>query len=67
MLTEIAIQDNQALASGHFGEIWKGVFRGRPVCMKVVKVYQKSDVAKLLKVSIGGSISICSLLTSLGT
>ncbi|TEB27456.1 kinase-like protein [Coprinellus micaceus] len=49
MLTEIAVQDNQAVAAGHFGEIWKGVFRGRPVCMKVVKVYQKSDVAKLLK------------------
>lgn len=50
MLSDIKPEGDCAVAAGHFGEIWKGVFRGRPVCMKVIKVYQTSDVEKLLKV-----------------
>ncbi|KAK7049997.1 hypothetical protein VNI00_005428 [Paramarasmius palmivorus] len=39
------------VASGAFGEIWKGSVAGSQeiVCLKVVKIYQSSDVEKVLK------------------
>lgn len=42
--------ENIAVTAGHFGEIWKGKLKGQIVCLKVVKVYQKSCLAHLLKV-----------------
>ncbi|KAF6742818.1 kinase-like domain-containing protein [Ephemerocybe angulata] len=48
-LTDVTREDTHAVTAGHFGEIWKGRFRGRAVCMKVLKVYQRSDVTKLLR------------------
>ncbi|KAK7062516.1 Rho guanine nucleotide exchange factor [Paramarasmius palmivorus] len=39
------------VASGGFGEIWMGTIEGSEdvVCLKVVKLYQKSDIEKVLK------------------
>ncbi|KAF8996206.1 kinase-like domain-containing protein [Cyathus striatus] len=41
--------EESAVTAGHFGEIWKGQFRGQAVCLKVVKVYQRSHINDLLK------------------
>ena len=38
------------VASGAFGDIWKGNHRNYPVCLKVPRVYQGSDVEHLIKV-----------------
>ena len=40
-----------AVAAGSFGEVWHGNIQGHSVAVKVLKIYQKSDVEKLLKVS----------------
>ncbi|KAF8996199.1 kinase-like domain-containing protein, partial [Cyathus striatus] len=37
-----------AVAEGHFGEVWKGDFRGSNMCLKVLKAYHNSDISKLL-------------------
>jgi hypothetical protein len=39
-----------ALDAGSFGDIWKGSLGGQEICIKVLKVFQKSDKVKLLKV-----------------
>jgi hypothetical protein len=39
------------VAAGGFGDIWKSQFHNETVCVKVMRVYQKSDVNTLLKVS----------------
>jgi len=39
-----------AVASGGFGEIWRGLIGDQPVCLKVIRIYGDSDVQKLLKV-----------------
>ncbi|KAF5326494.1 hypothetical protein D9611_000771 [Ephemerocybe angulata] len=49
VLSAITREGDHAVTAGHFGEIWKGRFQGDPVCVKVVKVYARSDVDKLLK------------------
>ncbi|TFK41736.1 kinase-like domain-containing protein, partial [Crucibulum laeve] len=38
------------VTDGSFGEIWKGRLRGRDVCLKVVKIRERSRVDHLLKV-----------------
>ena len=50
ILKNIVREDDCAVASGHFGEIWKGKFRDQQVCLKVVKIYKQSHVDHLLKV-----------------
>ena len=50
VLKDIVREDDCAVASGHFGEIWKGKFRDHQVCLKVVKIYKQSRVDRLLKV-----------------
>lgn len=52
ILPRISRTDEHAVAAGHFGEIWKGRLGHHPVCLKVVKVYQRSDVDKLVNVSL---------------
>ncbi|KAK7437402.1 Rho guanine nucleotide exchange factor [Stygiomarasmius scandens] len=37
------------VASGGFGEIWKGLIGDELACLKVVRIYGESDVQKLLK------------------
>ena len=50
ILKDIVREDDCAVASGHFGEVWKGKFRDQQVCLKVVKIYKQSHVDHLLKV-----------------
>ena len=38
-------------ASGGFGDVYKGLLREQPVAVKVLRIYQQSDVGKTLKVS----------------
>ncbi|KAL0064041.1 Rho guanine nucleotide exchange factor [Marasmius tenuissimus] len=44
------------VASGGFGDVWKGENGKQMVCLKVVKIYQDSDVEKLIKEFIGEAI-----------
>ncbi len=53
--------NTKAVAGGHFGEIWKGDFEGTPVSLKVAKIYQRSQIKHLLKVS---ARAFCPKLTS---
>ncbi len=39
------------VASGTFGDIWKGYYGNHLVCLKVAKVYENSDVEHLIKVN----------------
>ncbi|KAG6905434.1 hypothetical protein DXG01_002744 [Tephrocybe rancida] len=41
---QVSIEGNEALTAGTFGEVWKGVYRGQDVAVKVLRVYQKSDL-----------------------
>ncbi|TFK41745.1 kinase-like domain-containing protein [Crucibulum laeve] len=36
------------MTAGHFGDIWKGKFQSRNVCLKIIKMYEKSRVDHLL-------------------
>ena len=38
------------VAGGSVGDVWKGQIQGQVVAIKVMKVYQQSDVAQLMKV-----------------
>ncbi|TFK25613.1 kinase-like protein [Coprinopsis marcescibilis] len=38
------------VAAGHFSEVYQGSFRGNAVAIKVLKLYQHSDIAKALKI-----------------
>jgi len=42
--------EGDAVAGGGFGDVYKGSFKGHEIAVKVLKVYQKSDMDKLLKV-----------------
>jgi hypothetical protein len=44
--------DGDPVAGGGFGDVYKGRFRNQEIALKVLKVYQKSDMDKLLKVFI---------------
>ena len=39
-----------ALVAGSYGDIWNGLLEGQEICIKVLKVFQRSDKVKLLKV-----------------
>ncbi|KAH6908846.1 kinase-like domain-containing protein [Coprinopsis sp. MPI-PUGE-AT-0042] len=43
-------RDEYPVTSGHFGEIWKGQYMEQKVCLKVIKVYQRSHIDHFLKV-----------------
>ena len=50
--TDIQTIGENAVAGGHFGDVWKGLMGGRSeVAVKVLKIYGDSDLEKLLKVS----------------
>lgn len=40
------------VASGQFGEVWRGRVQGQEVAVKVLKKYETSDIQKLLKVDV---------------
>jgi hypothetical protein len=50
------------VAAGTFGDIWKTQFHKETVCVKVMRVYEKSDIEALLKVSV-----VCRHTEPLGT
>lgn len=42
--------EEDPVAGGGFGEVHKGRLQGKLIAVKVLRVYQRSDIAKLLKV-----------------
>jgi predicted unusual protein kinase regulating ubiquinone biosynthesis (AarF/ABC1/UbiB family) len=50
VLSDVATRDNHPVARGTFGDVWRGQISGREVAIKVLRVYQRADVQKLLKV-----------------
>ena len=59
-------QDDDVLPvnSGRFGEIYKGRSRNQAICLKVIKVNQKTQINHLLKVSLFGAYNNCKCLSS---
>jgi hypothetical protein len=57
-------RDNDVLDSGRFGEIYKGRSRNQAICLKVIKVNQKTQIRHLLKVSLFGAFNDRKCLTS---
>ncbi|KAF9254683.1 kinase-like protein [Marasmius fiardii PR-910] len=49
MIENVKRLGDLAIAEGGFGQVWKGKIGENAVCLKVVKIYQVSDVPKLLK------------------
>ncbi|KAG7095933.1 hypothetical protein E1B28_006617 [Marasmius oreades] len=49
MIQNVQKMGDYPIAAGGFGDVWKGVIGNstEPVCLKIVKIYQKSDVEKL--------------------
>jgi hypothetical protein len=38
------------VAAGTFGDVWKGIIRGESVAIKILRIYEKTDVDSHLKV-----------------
>jgi len=51
VLTGIEV-DGDPVAGGGFGDIYKGRYQRQEIALKVLKVYQRSDMEKLLKVPV---------------
>jgi hypothetical protein len=45
------------VAAGGFGDIWKGLVGGQSVCVKVMRIFQESDVEAVLKVRFFGVVT----------
>ncbi len=43
--------DNEPIASGSFGDIWKGYLGTQTICLKVARVYASSEVENVIRVS----------------
>lgn len=41
---------DSAVTAGSFGDVWKGEMQGHIVAIKELKVYEQSDIEKILKV-----------------
>lgn len=52
-LKGIQIAGDSAVAEGGFGDVYKGQLGDQEIAIKVLKVYQKSDMQQLLKVMLG--------------
>ncbi|PPQ75400.1 hypothetical protein CVT26_015371 [Gymnopilus dilepis] len=48
-LTLRGVTKKDLVASGSFGDIWTGLFQGKLVCLKVVRMYQGSSKSRILK------------------
>ncbi|KAG6877816.1 hypothetical protein C0993_003600 [Termitomyces sp. T159_Od127] len=48
-LQGVSVQDEYAHSAGYFGDIYKAYYKGKPVCLKVVKLYYKSDQSQYHK------------------
>jgi serine/threonine protein kinase len=51
VLTDVQLTGKFAVARGGYGDIWRGMFQGKPIAVKVLHVYERSNLVKLLKVS----------------
>ncbi|EGO26974.1 hypothetical protein SERLADRAFT_448085 [Serpula lacrymans var. lacrymans S7.9] len=49
VLEEVTRLGEDPVAAGSFGEVWKGSFYSEVIAMKVLKVYERSNVKELLK------------------
>ncbi|KAJ6491662.1 kinase-like domain-containing protein [Mycena vitilis] len=48
-LEGVELENNWPVAHGGFGDIWKGKLAGRTVCVKMMRVYNQTDVAEAKK------------------
>jgi hypothetical protein len=46
----VRMAGESAVAGGSFGDVWKGEIHGRAIAVKQLKVYERSNIEKLLKV-----------------
>lgn len=51
VLKGVKLTGVSAVDGGSYGDVWKAKFEGKDMAVKVLKVYQKSDIDKLLRVS----------------
>ena len=51
VLKGVELVGDSAVDGGSYGDVWKAKFEGKDIAVKVLKVYQKSDIDKLLRVS----------------
>ena len=51
VLKGVKLAGVSAVDGGSYGDVWKAKFEGKDIAVKVLKVYQKSDIDKLLRVS----------------
>ncbi|KAF8071537.1 armadillo-type protein [Lyophyllum atratum] len=49
ILKDVQSEGDYPLAAGSFADIYKGTFKGRAVCMKVIRIYQTSQLDYFLK------------------
>ena len=47
---EVTLESEDPLASGQFGDIWKGTLHGQTIAVKVLKLYMTSDLLQHFKV-----------------
>ncbi|THU80549.1 kinase-like protein [Dendrothele bispora CBS 962.96] len=50
ILEDIATMDSRATTGGGFADIWRGTFNGQMVCLKVLRIFLRSDGATRNKV-----------------
>jgi hypothetical protein len=51
-LNGLELAGRAAVAGGSFGDIWMGYLGCHQISVKILKVYQRSDKTKLLKVNV---------------
>jgi hypothetical protein len=50
-ISGLQLPGKYAVACGAYGDVWKGLLRGEDVSVKVVRLFNRSDIQTLLKVS----------------
>ena|SRR5882762_2419391 len=50
MLKGLELSGNSAIDGGGFGDIWKGLFKGQEIAVKILRIFSQSDKDKILKV-----------------
>lgn len=65
-LKDVEVVGDHPIAAGSFADIYKGNFQGRFVCMKVIRVYQATQVEYFLTVTLVPR-SLCARLFNINT